>query len=132
MVRKEVKTLKQNGRGIKADQDHPDTDHKTGGLRVNVDFAAYLPYLEDEDISEDEKRAFLQALWGIITDFVALGFGVHPLQHIEDACGQVEKSPCSAPQAALDRVESKDTPFIETTAPEADSGAESADTGGAS
>jgi len=124
--------LEQNGRGIKADQDHPDTDHKNGGLRVNVDFAAYLPYLENEDISEEEKRAFLQALWGIITDFVALGFGVHPVQHIEDACGQVENSLSRPPQAAPDRVDSGDTPCIETTAPEVESGAESADTGGAS
>ena len=44
---------------------------------VTVDYDLYAHYLEDSDLSEKEKREFLQMLWNIICEFVSLGFGVH-------------------------------------------------------
>lgn len=40
----------------------------------------YLHYLDDEDLTEEQKYEFLENLWNIVSEFVALGFNVHPLQ----------------------------------------------------
>lgn len=57
---------------------------------VTVDVERYQAYLDSSDMTPDQKRAFLEALWSIITAFVDLGFGVHPLQEV---CGQIPESP---------------------------------------
>ena len=52
---------------------------------LTIDWEAYLPFLEDEDIPEHQKRELIEALWGIVTAFVDMGFGVHPTQQ---SCGE--------------------------------------------
>lgn len=47
---------------------------------VTVNFANYREFLKDIDMTEAEKEEFLQALWDIVSSFVELGFGTHPLQ----------------------------------------------------
>lgn len=47
---------------------------------MTVDYDAYAHFLEDSDLSEDEKRALLQSLWNVIVECVSMGFGVHPMQ----------------------------------------------------
>jgi len=47
---------------------------------ISIDYALYEPYLEGLDLTEIQKREFLDTLWHIIVNFVDLGFGVHPLQ----------------------------------------------------
>ena len=42
---------------------------------LTIDWDAYLPFFEDEDISEEDKRALIEALWSIIASFVDLGSG---------------------------------------------------------
>lgn len=49
---------------------------------VSIDVEKYKHLIDDPTISEDEKEAFLRALWSIIVAFVDLGFGVHPLQEV--------------------------------------------------
>lgn len=56
---------------------------------VEIDFEAYLPYLEDEDIPDDQKMEMIEMLFAIMRSFCDLGFGIHPVQH---DCGKVEKS----------------------------------------
>ena len=51
---------------------------------VTLDYALYQHYLDDADMSEDQKREFLETLWTIIVGFVDLGFGVHPLHAKQD------------------------------------------------
>ncbi len=58
---------------------------ETAPPTLTIDWEAYLPLFEDEDISETEKRELIEALWSIVVSFVDLGFGVHPVQQ---ACGQ--------------------------------------------
>jgi hypothetical protein len=67
--------------------------------------------LEGSDLSEPQKREFLQALWNIIVAFVDLGFGIHPLQQV---CEQNGKSPqidpadvLSSDAIAIDNTETK-------------------------
>lgn len=54
---------------------------------LTIDYKLYEHYLEDSDMTEEQKRRFLDSLWFIICEFVALGFGVHPLQQAKNPCG---------------------------------------------
>ncbi|MDX8349447.1 hypothetical protein SLH49_15785 [Cognatiyoonia sp. IB215446] len=65
----------------------PDFNPETAPPTLTIDWDAYLPFFEDEDISEEEKRELIEALWSIVVSFVDLGFGVHSVQQ---ACGQNE------------------------------------------
>lgn len=64
-----------------ASKDTP--DHKRPALFIDWDL--YGQYLEDSDMSDDQKREFLETLWSIMVSFVDLGFGLHPTQQ---ACEQ--------------------------------------------
>jgi hypothetical protein len=64
---------------------------------LEVDVALYDHYLEECGWSDEQKRQFLEALWSIIVDFVALGFDVHPAQHAQDTCGKLPKTPSTPP-----------------------------------
>jgi len=63
----------------------PEFNPETAPPRLTIDWDAYLPFFEDEDISDEDKRELIEALWSIMVSFVDLGFGVHPVQQ---ACGQ--------------------------------------------
>lgn len=52
---------------------------------VEIDTAKYQKYLDDPALSDDQKEEIIEALWSIITAFVDLGFGVHPMQEV---CGK--------------------------------------------
>lgn len=78
------KTTKNLVRPTRRDGEHT-------GLAVTVDYEKYLHFLEDADISDQDKREFLQTLWGIICEFVSLGFGVHPVQQAQKPCGKREE-----------------------------------------
>lgn len=52
---------------------------------VEIDTAKYQKYLDDPALSDDQKEDVIEALWSIITAFVDLGFGVHPMQEV---CGK--------------------------------------------
>lgn len=64
---------------------------------VGSDYERYSHLLNETGFEEEEKQEILQALWNIITEFVQMGFGVHPIQKArsEDQKdrGQVELSP---------------------------------------
>lgn len=47
---------------------------------LSFDYEEYAPYLEDSDLTEEQKREFLETLWNIMVSFVDLGFGIHPVQ----------------------------------------------------
>lgn len=60
----------------------PDADQS---MALTIDYALYERYLDDCDLTDEQKREFLDNLWNFIVCFVDLGFGVHPLQQ---ACEQ--------------------------------------------
>ncbi len=72
---------------------------------VTVDYDLYAQYLDDADISEDDKHELIQMIWNIIFEFASLGFDIHPLQQIEGACGQKSKTGEFRPQEPGDAVE---------------------------
>ena len=54
---------------------------------LTLDVSLYEDYLENGDLTEEQKREFLEALWVIIVGFVDLGFGIHPVQQAWEANG---------------------------------------------
>ncbi len=56
---------------------------------LTIDWELYGKYLDESDLSDAEKREFLEILWSIAVSFVDLGLGLHPLQQVVDnACAQ--------------------------------------------
>lgn len=47
---------------------------------LTLDVAKYEEFLANSDLTDDEKQAFIEALWKLVCAFVDLGFGVHPAQ----------------------------------------------------
>lgn len=62
--------------------------------RIEFDFDKYAQFLEDADLSESEKLELCKAVWNIMSEFVMLGFGVHPIQQ---ACGKDNFSDLAIP-----------------------------------
>ncbi|WP_299724856.1 hypothetical protein [uncultured Tateyamaria sp.] len=56
---------------------------------VGIDVEKYQAYLDDPDLSDEEREQLVLLIWQIMMAFVDLGFGVHPVQQ---ACGQVPES----------------------------------------
>ncbi|WP_187432189.1 hypothetical protein ROLI_013170 [Roseobacter fucihabitans] len=53
--------------------------------KLHLNWEDWLPMMEDEDIPEDQKRAFIEALWSITVAFVDVGWGLSTEAEI---CGQ--------------------------------------------
>jgi|GEM_PF-3409430 len=52
---------------------------------VEFDYDKYAKFLNDADLSDAEKLEHCRAVWNIMSEFVKLGYGVHPIQQ---ACGK--------------------------------------------
>lgn len=53
---------------------------------LEFDAEEFWHFVESYDLSDDEKREYLEVIWSIIVSFVDLGFGIHPVQK---ACGKL-------------------------------------------
>lgn len=85
----------------------PDFNPETAPPKLTIDWDAYLPFFEDEDIPEEQKRELIEALWSIMVSFVDLGFGIHPAQQV---CGKDVSLPEPMRPDVLD-LEDTRTPF---------------------
>ncbi len=54
--------------------------HQLRKKRLEVDLERYQAYIDDNDLSDQQKAEFLNALWTVIVAFVDFGYGVHPVQ----------------------------------------------------
>ena len=82
----------------------PNFNPETAPPTLSIDWDACLPFFEDEDISEQEKRELIEALWSIVVSFVDLGFGVHP---VLQACGKNDDLLSDLPPDLLSLVHSE-------------------------
>lgn len=82
------------------------TKQKPKKLKVEFDYALYAHHLDDEPMSEAEKEECLAALWLILSEFVMLGFDVHPVQQAGAACT------CGKVTQALQKPANSDRPVI--------------------
>lgn len=68
----------------KTNQNEPRTPSK-----VVFDWESWLPYLEDSEASDADKRLLIETLWRIVLTFVDLGWEVHsPGDQRAESCGQ--------------------------------------------
>ena len=59
------------------------SEKQASGLpSVHIDWQRYEAYLESSDMSEEDKRAFIETLWNIMLTFVDLGFGLDPTSQV--------------------------------------------------
>ena len=68
------------------------SDGKPSRPSLTIDYALYWHYLDNSDLSDAQKRDWLDDFWMIIVSFVDLGFDVHPLQRSVDQ--NDETGPC--------------------------------------
>lgn len=73
------------------------TNGKAQFPTLDIDWDLYGTYLADADMTDDQKRDFIQMLWNIMVAFADLGFRAHPVQQaiplatsgaISGDCGQ--------------------------------------------
>lgn len=76
------------------------------------DYETYAHFLEDTDLSESQKHEALETLWNIIVQFVELGFGVHPVQQAQNACGKLSDNSPNPALAAPSVVNCKNSQSI--------------------
>ena len=68
------------------------TEDKTGKMKsevggvkktsptLTIDCELYGKYLDESDLSDAEKRAFLETILAVVVSAVDLGIGIHPVQ----------------------------------------------------
>lgn len=49
---------------------------------LTIDVERYQRYLDDSGLPDDEKEAWLRALWNLICTFVDLGYELNPVQKL--------------------------------------------------
>lgn len=50
---------------------------------LEFDWKLYEKYLDDPDLTDEEKERIIETLWSIIINFIDLGFGIHPVQQVD-------------------------------------------------
>lgn len=68
----------------------PPTTEKTPPTQISrpalrFDWMDWLPYLEDADIPDEQKREWIETVWSIVLAFVDLGFDIKSAPEI---CGE--------------------------------------------
>ncbi|WP_071675398.1 hypothetical protein [Nioella nitratireducens] len=91
----------RNGNGTSLSENFASSAQRT----LTIDVAAYQEFLDNPDMSPEQREDFLLAIWSVVVTFVELGFGVHPLQEISGKEGETGDQ---RPKAAFDQVRSKD------------------------
>jgi len=86
-------------------------DDHTQPPALTIDWGLYEHYLEESDLSDDDKRALIETLWSIMVSFVDLGFRISPLQQIDgqEICGEVTPIAALAEQTIRDVLKLEDT-----------------------
>ncbi|MEQ8287856.1 hypothetical protein [Thalassospira sp.] len=80
---------------------------------VEFDALEFMHFLEETDWTDEEKAEYIALVWNIICEFVALGFGVHPIQQAQEDCGKRTPSSTQPPLAAAAVVNSSHGNLIE-------------------
>lgn len=75
-------------------------------LALQFDAQEFAHFLDESDLTHDQKLEYIQTIWSIVLQFIDMGFGIHPLQQ---ACGQFAEEAvlCGDPDSdALDSLHS--------------------------
>jgi len=66
-----------------------DSESGIGLPALSLDWEEFAHFLDDTGWTEGQKAEYVTLVWNIVGEFVALGWGVHPLQQAEETCGKV-------------------------------------------
>ena len=55
---------------------------------LTLDVDLYQHYLDNSDLTDEQKKELLETLWNIICEFVQMGFHVHPVQQAQQSSGK--------------------------------------------
>jgi len=69
--------------------DLSNTFTKKAAPTLTVDWTVYASFLEDTDMTDDQKRELIETVWTLVVSFIDMGFDV---RSPEDACGQDAQS----------------------------------------
>ncbi|MBB4123958.1 hypothetical protein [Martelella radicis] len=69
------------------------TARQTAPPGLQLDVALYQQFLDEVDISEAEKQAFIETLWNIVLIFVDIGFGIEATQQAMNAITEAALAP---------------------------------------
>ena len=75
---------------------------------ITFDYSLYDHYFEDAELTEDQKRVFLETMWNLIVELMSLGFDIHPVQQVQNTCGELSETRTNPPNSGADRVDSDD------------------------
>ena len=59
---------------------------------LTLDMEKYLGQLTDWEMSEEQKRQLIRALWDLLVSCAEIGLKIHPLQTTKSTCGQLSYS----------------------------------------
>lgn len=78
-------------------------NHKAPSL--TIDYARYWHYLENSNLTDEQKRELLDNLGLVVTSFVGLGFDIHVLPQGSEECEQLELQAEFLPDKTSDMVD---------------------------
>jgi len=79
---------------------------------VEFDPVEFLHFLEGTDWTDEQKIEYTALIWNIVCEFVAMGFGIHPVQQAQEPCGKTKASGVLTPIDELDMVKSPHSEII--------------------
>lgn len=73
---------------------------KQHGLAIQFDAQEFAHFLDESDLTHEQKLEYIQTVWQIVLQFIDMGFGIHPLQQ---ACGQIDEAAvlCGAADSSM-------------------------------
>lgn len=75
------------------------TESSGAPLRVEIDWDYYIAMLDEQALSYDEKREYVQTWWNIVVSFVHLGFHVDSVHTVLDELKISEKTTSPPPSS---------------------------------
>ena len=79
-----------------------------------LDAEKYQHFLDDSDLTDEEKLEFMETMWNLVCEFVMLGFEIHPIQQAKSACGKHIENGSDTNVLSLDMLESINPELLNT------------------
>tara|TARA_R100000789_G_scaffold17692_1_gene20711 strand:- start:100 stop:465 length:366 start_codon:yes stop_codon:yes gene_type:complete len=89
------------------------TVESAGPPAIGFDAAEFFHFVEETGWSDEQKAEYITLVWNIVCEFVAMGWGVHPIQQAQETCGQSDKNCDLGPNGESDVIDSSHGELIE-------------------
>ena len=88
------------------------TSPASGPLSLEFDAAEFAHFLHETGWSDEQKAEYVRLIWNIMCEFVALGWGVHPVQQAQDTCGEIAENCGDSVSSGADVVNSSHSELV--------------------